>query len=364
MDIEEFLVPVAYSLTEDLSMGHRWSIGANCHFGIPSNPEPDAVFLVFVANEQEFDQQETAFEKLRRNFYSLSHSNWSLPLYDLGTIVAKEDPEYLKFAAFSVAREIQKYEGKLIVVGGAHSLTYQLYLALQGSMKSVCTVDYRIDLNIDSPVDEERFISDMILNSDHPLLDYVNLGSQAPFRYKEESDILEQMNFEEIRLGRLIDDITLAEPYIREVDIFSVDVKALQQSSFPDSDHSSPNGLNAREICQIMKYAGNSWQLTQTHIAGVKDFSHPVAEQLTSEMLWYYLEAMNNRQQDGELQVYHVQFDDEEIVFYKSVRSGKWWVETIVDGMQKKIPCSHMDYHKSLQGELPDRWLKFFKKFY
>jgi formiminoglutamase len=59
---------------------------------------------------------------------------------------------------------------------------------------------------------------------------------------------------------------------------------------------------------------------------------------------------------------------DEEIVFYKSLMSNRWWMEVPYPRERSShegkflVPCSYKDYQSALSEELPDRWLKTYQK--
>jgi hypothetical protein len=50
------------------------------------------------------------------------------------------------------------------------------------------------------------------------------------------------------------------------------------------------------------------------------------------------------------------------LVFYKSKRSEKWWMEIPHQDLDKFdrntiIPCSYQDYQLAQSGEIPERWI-------
>ncbi len=59
--------------------------------------------------------------------------------------------------------------------------------------------------------------------------------------------------------------------------------------------------------------------------------------------------------------------DDDPINFYKSNKSGRWWMEIdlISESKHKRhtlIPCSYKDYQKALEQKIPNRWFRALKK--
>ena len=67
---------------------------------------------------------------------------------------------------------------------------------------------------------------------------------------------------------------------------------------------------------------------------------------------------------------YHVPIkkDDQEIVFYKSNKSERWWMEVPFHMNKMRyqrhhlVPCSYKDYETALKEELPERWWQAFQK--
>jgi formiminoglutamase len=73
---------------------------------------------------------------------------------------------------------------------------------------------------------------------------------------------------------------------------------------------------------------------------------------------------------DG-LTEYVVQFrqTNYQLTFWKSARSGRWWMQIPVESGKRKyqrhrlIPCSFQDYQAACREELPDRLMQAFNRF-
>lgn len=59
----------------------------------------------------------------------------------------------------------------------------------------------------------------------------------------------------------------------------------------------------------------------------------------------------------------------EELIFFKSKKSNRWWMEvecaTSVKAKYERhylVPCSHEDYEQALEDDIPDRWLQAYQK--
>ncbi len=57
------------------------------------------------------------------------------------------------------------------------------------------------------------------------------------------------------------------------------------------------------------------------------------------------------------------------IVFYKSNKSGRWWMEVPYPPKEGKkyerhylVPCNREDYDRAMNNEMPDLWWKTYQK--
>ncbi|MGI9526564.1 MAG: arginase family protein [Weeksellaceae bacterium] len=364
MDIHEFLAPVPYEVKPENHSNYQVIDIVN--FDDLDQIDDNSIVLCGLGEYQDyFDIEDQHFSLVRNHFFQLSKSNWKKKIYDIGTVLAGQTVEDSCFALHQVTQKIVDRGALLIVLGGSQAMSYILYEAIQKDLMKVATVDIKLD--IDGSIDnlsQDNHITKMILNEEHRLLDFFNLGSQAPYVAKEELDILEQLNFENIRLGKITEDVSKAEPLLREIDLLSVDMNAMQHNTFKAALKTTPNGFNSREICALMRYAGLNDHLKVLHISNFYPEPSSVDSYLLAEMLWYFIEAQNNQKIDGELERYRVQLEEDEVIFIKSPNSERWWLQMIIDNQKRNIPCNYEDYLTALGGEYPDIWLKFFKKFY
>lgn len=367
MDLEEFLEPIPFSLQEKINKENKFLIGAHVRFELDEELKENSIVLISLPQDiySETEQgPDFYYSEVRGHFYQLAYSNWKSNIYDLGTILPGETFQDTCFAVHSIVSYFSEKKVTVVFLGGSQAFSYIIYQAIKKKYINVATVDMRLDINADSQhLSKNNFVTRMILDENQKLLEYVNLGSQAPYNAIEEFDVLEQLNFENVRLGEITKDISKTEPLLREMDLVSIDLGVMQGSSFLSAYRQTPNGLNEREICRIMRYAGLSETVKNIHISnGFIDTKKDSA--LVSEMLWYFADAKNNQKSDTDLEKYRVLFDEQEIIFFKSKNSERWWVQVEIDDVLKKIPCNESDYLDTLNGELPGKLLRFFKKFY
>ena len=96
---------------------------------------------------------------------------------------------------------------------------------------------------------------------------------------------------------------------------------------------------------------------------------------LAAQVLWYFIDGFANKKTEKprdnarEFREYivHLNEIDQDLVFYKSIQTNRWWIKTPV--LEKKygypefISCSYEDYQKASNQEIPDRWWKAYQKF-
>lgn len=364
MDIDEFLNPVPFQVKP--ANFSNYQVIDLVNFDDLNQIDSNSIVICGLGEYQNFlDVEDKHFSQVRNHFYQLSKSNWSRKLFDVGTILSGETFEDSCFALHQVVRQVVEVGATLVVLGGTQALTYIMYQAIQKDLMKVGTIDIKLDIDgIHDNLTAENHITKMILNEEIRLLDFFNLGSQAPYVAKEELDILEQLNFENIRLGALTSNLSIAEPYLRELDLLSVDMNAMQYESFKSVDKITSNGFNTREICGLMRYAGLNDNLKVLHLSNFNPNLSEIDAITLAEMLWYFIEAANNQKLDTDMQTYIVQLEEQDVTFIKSVNSERWWMQIVIDGKKRNIPCSYEDYLTAMEGEYPDIWLKFFKKFY
>ena len=190
--------------------------------------------------------------------------------------------------------------------------------------------------------------------------------------------MLKGMNFEVVRLGDIKANLQQVEPVMRNADFLSFDISAIQNAYAHANIYSSPNGINGEEACKIMHYAGVSDKLSAVGLFEYNqdlDVNNQTA-QLLAQMIWYFIAGYKMRKQELNPNLkncikYTVAFEDgkNEIIFYKSQSSGRWWmgIPFIKEGEKQLqnyfVACTYSDYEVANKGEIPDRWLKTYKKF-
>jgi len=135
----------------------------------------------------------------------------------------------------------------------------------------------------------------------------------------------------------------------------------------------NPNGIDARTICALSRYAGISDRM---NIFGVFELINTtVSNQLLAQIVWYFIEGFSSRFDEYPVLTssgfvrYTVALSDMEMIFYQSEKSNRWWIEIInqsyLDNKNKTtalLPCTHKDYLDACNDKIPDKWWKATKR--
>jgi arginase family enzyme len=372
----DFLQPVSSSVEEYIStlsnqtLGKKVVLHTQTDFPVLENI---ALALITVNENRGAGKENKAddFEGFRKEFYRLYPGNWAVSMADLGTIEAGERIEDTYFVLKKLVEELVKKKIIPIVIGGSQDLTYAMYRAYDNldQMVNLVTVDNQFDFAKENALMSNSFLSKIIIEEPTNLFNYANLGYQTYYNSQEEIDLIEKMYFEAYRLGEVANNIAVAEPVFRDADLVSIDVTAVQSSFSGNFSEFNPNGFNGKEICSLTRYAGISDKVSAF---GIFNFNAVSQEEiLIAQMVWYFIEGFSFRSNEypfGSKEKYIkyiVPIEDEELVFYKSNISGRWWIEipflTNVNNKLKRItllPCTNEDYLAACEQEIPERWWK------
>jgi hypothetical protein len=310
---------------------------------------------------------------VRMELYGLYPGNWSSKIIDLGDIEPGNEVADSYYAIKTIATACLKSNTLLITIGGGQDLMYPLYRAFDGvhSMVNVVNIDCRFDLgDIDAPITSRSYVGKMVSEQPYNLFNYCNLGFQTYYNSQDEIDLLDRMYFDAVRLGELDRDLKISEPYLRDADLVGVDMQSVASSSLAFAE-ANPNGLDAKQLCSLGRYAGISDRSKILSIFELPLTQHSTSYKLISEFIWYFIEGVSYRCGEHPVIIddtyikYQVPLKEDTLVFYKSTASGRWWVELpFFTGHNNKLkqrtllPCDENDYKDSTDGILPQRWLR------
>ena len=380
-----FLTPVQDRLIDQLALQHSQVIGQTLRIHTTAlEPDLEGVKMAIVGvlesrNSVDYIGEDFQFLEIRKAFYSLFPGNWIHEIADLGDIQKGESVEDTYFALIQVVSSLIKANIIPIIIGGSQDLTYANYRAYDkiSSMINVVNIDKSFDLGDSSkPITNESYLGKIILEQPYNLFNYTALGFQTYFNSQEEIDLMEKLYFESYRLGAIIPKISVVEPVLRDADLVTLDINAVKSSEVSPKQKYSPNGFNGREICAISRYAGISNKVTSF---GVYEYNPSQDDEATAmliaQVIWYFVEGVNCRIKDDDFKdlssylKFTVLVESEELVFFKSKKTDRWWIEIpfleYSNTKSKQHPllaCTYEDYVSATSGVIPERWYKAYKK--
>lgn len=361
-------------------LGRKLRIHSKQH-GIPNL---DGVTIAIIGvlenrNDVNYIGEEFQLSEIRKSLYALFPGNWHQTVADLGDILKGEAVEDTYFALQTTVTILLEKNIIPVIIGGSQDLTYANYRAYDNltDMVNVVNVDSNFDLGDSAkPIKNNSFLGKVILEQPYNLFNYSILGYQTYFNPQEEIDLMDKLYFEAYRLGEITSNIALAEPVMRDANIVSLDLKSIRSSEVSVKQKHSPNGFDGKEICAISRYAGISNKVTSFGIYEYKPSKDDDATaMLIAQIIWYFIEGVNCRVKDDDFsetskyQKFTVLIEEQELIFYKSNQTGRWWIEIPflpkVNNKLKQhtlLPCMHEDYIDASNGKISERWYKAYKK--
>jgi len=330
-------------------------------------------------NDINYIGEELNLSEIRKSLYALFPGNWHTTIADLGDIKKGESVEDTYYALQTTIAILIEKNIIPLIIGGSQDLTYANYRAYDniGPMVNIVNVDCNFDLGDSAkPIKNNSYLGKVILEQPYNLFNYSTIGYQTYFNSQEEIDLMDKLYFESYRLGEISKNIALAEPVMRDANIVSLDLKSIRSAEVSTKQKYSPNGFDGKEICAISRYAGISNKVSSFGIYEYKPSKDDDATyMLIAQIIWYFIEGVNcrvnddNFQDENNYQKFIVLVEDEELTFFKSNKTGRWWIEIpFLPNVNNKLkrhtllPCMHDDYNAACSGKIPERWYKAFKK--
>ncbi|MFD0749842.1 formimidoylglutamase [Mucilaginibacter calamicampi] len=322
---------------------------------------------------------------VREKLYLLNEGGYNTKIADLGNIKQGETVTDTYFALKTVINELIKKDILPIIIGGGQDLTYAQYLAYESLEQKVdlVIIDPRFDLDDDDypetiETTSASYLQKIFLHEPNYLFNYSNLGYQTYYTSQDSLRVMEKLYFDTHRLGELSGQVAVTEPIIRNANMLSFDMGAVRSSDAMGNINAGPNGFYGEEACQICRYAGINDKLTSI---GFYEFnpaydSNGQTAMLLAQMIWCFIDGFYNRKKDFPLNpksqylIYKtsLKHDDHELVFVKSKKSDRWWMQVpyptggSLNERFHLVPCRYDDYTTAVSGEMPDLWWRTYQK--
>lgn len=320
--------------------------------------------------------EEVDLSHIRKELYGLFPGNWDASIADLGDILAGNSVSDTYFALKKVVSSLIKKKIIPVVIGGSQDLTYALYRGYDDleQMVNLVSIDNKFDFGKeDAGVSASSYLTKIIIDEPNNLFNFSNVGFQTYYNSQEEIDLIDKLFFDAYRLGEISNNIAISEPVFRDADVVSIDLTSVKSSDSGNDNPFTPNGFNGKEICALSRYAGISDKVS---LLGI--FNHNNSKQesvLVAQIIWYFIEGFHYRSKEypfGSREnyiKYIVPLEEEELIFYKSNKTDRWWIEIpFISNTNNKLkkntllPCSHEEYLGACNQEIPERWWKAQRK--
>lgn len=382
----EFLTPVSKSIVAHSEVLPAGTIGKKLAIYTSQGELPDLTnvkFAIFGCKENRRDVNymgiDIHFDAIRMTLYGLFPGNWKHTMADLGDIEKGASVEDSYFAVTTVTSALLKKNIIPIILGGSQDVLYGQYRAYDSivSMINMVNVDTRFDLgDAEAAINNKSYVGKIIVDKPYNLFNYSVVGYQSFFNPPQEIALMEALYFDAHRLGVVTADIKDVEPIFRNADLVTLDVSAIKSSELGIYNHENPNGFDGREICAISRYAGISGRVSSFSLFEISDFTNSKSgAMLLAQVLWYFIEGVNFRVTDDDFKdqksytTYKVPIDDDVLIFKKSNKTGRWWIELpFISNINNKLksstllPCTYGEYLGATNQEIPERWLKARRK--
>jgi len=305
-----------------------------------------------------------AADAIRKQFYTLFHWHNEVNVADIGNVKQGASLQDSYAALKTVVKDLIEGGKRVIVLGGSHDVTlaqYNAYVDLERIIEASC-VDARIDLDMDSVLPADNFLMTMLTGEPNFIRHYNHIGFQSYFVHPHMLETIDKLRFDCYRVGKVKENMEEMEPAIRNANMLSFDIAAIQNAHAP-ANTLTPNGFTEEEACTLMQYAGMSPNISSIGIYGYSpeaDRDDLTAKQI-SHMLWYIMDGIYKGKQEASMQdknafnEFTMAFAEVETTFLQSKRTGRWWMQ-MPDG--KYIACSKIDYMIAGNNDIPERWLR------
>ena len=378
MDLKLFFNPTEVDVDKDAT-SFQSSIYINRH----KMPDHEGMDMALIGLCEYRGEKEKADEKsadeIRKQLYGLKKGFGDYGIIDLGNFRNGPTLEDTYLRLKEVCVYLMEKDIVPILFGGSHDLDLGQYYGYESADKlvSVLNIDNSMDFDDDqSPANGH--VGTMLKHSPNYLFSYYHLAYQSYLTDQKSIELVERLSFEAVRLGVVKENIKEIEPIVRDADMLSFDMSALQAFYAPGASNAKVYGLTGEEACQLTWYAGQNEKMSSIGLYNY-DASQDSKDRKTafvmSTMIWYFIEGYYHRKGDKNFKsndylMYEVHLggEPETIRFYKSKLSERWWMEVPnpeAEGLfnrNRMIACNYSDYDLALKGELPDRWMNFYNK--
>lgn len=322
----------------------------------PTDDFSEEVALFSVGNE---------WLSIRQAFYSLMNHFPSIKVVDYGVFSDAKNKKNALAGLVQVLEWCYDNQIKVMILGeGTTEVTSQWAAHLSDTHpKDVCFVTPSFNTPILEP-----FWDIWSTTKGAKSLFHVSLCAHQS--YFNPPEIFEKINsffYDEVRLGELRNQPTVVETLLRESDFLAFDVNAIKANECNAGTMQNPNGLNSEEACLISRYAGIANSLRSFGIYGLQKSIDNKDSMQIAQMMWYFLDGLDTKfydfpdENNRDFHLLRCPLDGmilSEMLFLKSLKSGRVWMQVNYNTAKRWIGCLEEDYLLAVQGEIPEKWFR------
>jgi len=337
----DFLVPVSDKVLAFTEFLPQQALGKNTFKhtkkkGLPVFANATVAIFGVLESRNAFEKktEKLDIDAIRIQLYRLMKGNWNTTIIDIGDVEEGDTVEDTYFVVKEIAAGLLEEKIIPIIIGATQDITFPTYRAFDKieDMVNLVSVDSRFDFGEDDElISSHSYMSKIITDKPNNLHNFSNIGYQSYFNAQEEIDLMERLFFDAYRLGEVASNVSISEPVLRNAHLVSMDMRSVKASELGMTSHFSPNGFNGREICAIARYAGISDKVSLFGVYEIENSS--LSAQLVAQIIWYFIEGLSFRikerpnSQSDDFTKFTVPTDSEELIFFKSHITQRWWVE-------------------------------------
>lgn len=276
---------------------------------------------------------------VRRYLYQFTHRMSETRLYDLGNL-RKLEPDFV------IGPLVELISSGIcpILIGGHLS-----------TLKSVRQVYAHLRTAFRPVIIHESIPESVKASSERSMV----IGVQQHLIPVHVPDQIQTMHLSDVRNA-----MSDAETMIRDANGIVFDLTAMSMIDMPAQKSHSSSGFCTEEACTLMRYAGLHPDTSLVMTTGHDPMSLELdrSANTTAQFIWYFLEAYNQCIVEDPLNgvnftsySVHLDFYDTGFKFYKSERTGRWWVQMHSGNHEPLLPCTYRDYQHATNGHISDR---------
>ncbi len=362
MNILDYFEPVVYRKQVNAIMPFTDSLACQIQTEVKTDIELYDVVIIGIPDATNSPYNLScalAPDIVRSQFHNLRRTERELSILDLGNVKGQTvNDKY--FAVRETVSELIRKDVIVFFIGGSQDFLMPVIESFKKNDTCVSIIDYKVDYSSE----QGDYSSDSFLSGlkDAAEVKLNIIGAQNYYIGNTHKEFIEEQNGNLVRLNEVKGNkINFIEPYLRDSDIVSFDIGAIEDSVISYHKALNVNGFTALEACQILWYSG--WS-SEMKVCGISEYAPELNNTentvLIAQMLWHFLEGVSYKvvdipsksENNCKIFIVHLQDYGIDLRFYKNKATNRWWVEVPSYQKKKIIACCEEHYNEAKKGEL------------